>query len=189
MAERYIAFDVETPNASNSSISGIGIAVVEGGMVVDSFSTLVDPEVSFDYFNMRLTGITPELVEGKPTFPELWQQIGPILDSGLLVAHNAPFDMSVLAKCLGRYCIPWRPQVGYVCTCRMGRACYPHLPNHRLNTLCDYLGIPLNHHDAGSDGRACAELLIDYMDHGLDPERFARRYDLARCRTLSGSCR
>ena len=71
MAERYIAFDVETPNANNSSISGIGIAVVEGGMVVDSFSTLVDPEVSFDYFNMRLTGITPELVEGKPTFPEL----------------------------------------------------------------------------------------------------------------------
>ena len=59
-------------------------------MVVDQFSTLVDPEVSFDYFNMKLTGITPELVEGKPTFPELWEQIGPMMDSGLLVAHNAP---------------------------------------------------------------------------------------------------
>ncbi len=39
---------------------------------------------------MKLTGITPELVEGKPTFPELWEQIGPMMDSGLLVAHNAP---------------------------------------------------------------------------------------------------
>lgn len=155
-------------------------------MVVDRYATLVDPEVSFDYFNMKLTGITPELVAGKPTFPELWEEIGPLMDSGLLVAHNAPFDMSVLAKCLSRYCIPWHPKVGYACTCRMGRACYPNLPNHRLNTLCDYLGIPLNHHDAGSDGLACARLLIDYMDRGLDPERYRRWYDLARCRTLSG---
>lgn len=109
MAERYIAFDVETPNANNSSISSIGLAVVEGGMVVDSFSTLVDPEVHFDCFNMQLTGITPEMVEGAPNFPQLWEQIAPLMDSGLLVAHNAPFDMSVLAKCLNRYqmsCIP-----------------------------------------------------------------------------------
>lgn len=186
MAERYIAFDVETPNADNSSISAIGLAVVEGGMVVDTCSTLVDPQVSFDWFNVRLTGITPELVEGAPTFPELWERIGPVMDSGLLVAHNAPFDMGVLAKCLRRYHIPWRGQVDYACTCRMGRSCYPNLPDHKLNTLCGWLGIPLDHHDAGSDGRACAELLIDYMDHGLEPERFARRYDLVRCRTLPG---
>lgn len=186
MAERYIAFDVETPNANNSSISSIGLAVVEGGMVVDSFSTLVDPEVHFDCFNMQLTGITPERVEGAPNFPQLWEQIVPLMDSGLLVAHNAPFDMSVLAKCLNRYQISWHPGVSYACTCRMGRACYPKLPNHRLNTLCGWLGIPLDHHDAASDGRACAELLIDYMDHGLEPERFARWYDLERCRTLPG---
>lgn len=186
MAERYIAFDVETPNANNSSISSIGLAVVEGGMVVDSFSTLVDPEVHFDCFNMQLTGITPEMVEGAPNFPRLWEQIAPLMDSGLLVAHNAPFDMSVLAKCLNRYQISWHPGVSYACTCRMGRACYPKLPNHRLNTLCGWLDIPLDLHDAASDGRACAELLIDYMDHGLEPERFARWYDLERCRTLPG---
>lgn len=184
MADRYVAFDVETPNAANRRMSAIGITVVEHGMVVEEFYSLVDPEVHFDDFNVALTGITPEMVRDQPTFPELWEEIGPILDSGLLVAHNAPFDMSVLAKCLNGYGIEWHPAVRYACTCRMGRRCYPQLPNHRLNTLCEYLGIDLRHHDAGSDSRACAELLIGYIDRGLSVDRFQRFYDLTCCRTI-----
>ena len=101
-----------------------------------------------------------------------------------IVAHNAPFDMGVLAKCLRDYGVGWRPEADYACTCQMGRACYPNLSNHRLNTLCDYLHLDLDHHNAGSDSRACAELLLDYMRRGLNPERFLRRYDLAQRRTL-----
>ena len=70
---------------------------------------------------------------------------------------------------------------------QMGRRCYPGLPNHRLNTLCDYLDIPLEHHQAGSDSRACAMLLIDYLDHGLEVGRFRRTYDLERICTLPSS--
>jgi len=124
------------------------------------------------------------MVAGKPTFSELWEQIEPILSSGLLIAHNAPFDMGVLAQCLNDYQIAWQPFACYACTCAMGRACYPNLSNHRLNTLCDYLHLDLDHHNAGSDSRACAELLLDYMRRGLNPERFLRRYDLAQRRTL-----
>lgn len=182
--ERYIAFDVETPNAANSRMSAIGITVVEHEMVVEEFYSLVDPEVDFDYFNVALTGITPEMVEDQPTFPQLWREIGPILDSGLLVAHNAPFDMSVLAKCLNWYGLEWKSPVPYACTCQMGRRCYPGLPNHKLNTLCEYLDIGLDHHNAGSDSRACAEVLIACIDRGVDVDRFRRSYDLRRCRTL-----
>lgn len=32
------------------------------------------------------------------------------------------------------------------------------LPNYRLNTICDFLQIKLNHHEALSDARACAEI-------------------------------
>lgn len=183
MLERYIAFDVETPNAANRRMSAIGITVVENGMVAEEFYSLVDPEVDFDYFNIMLTGITPRMVEGKPTFPQLWEQIGPLMDSGLLVAHNAPFDMSVLAKCLNDYGVDWHPRTHYVCTCQMGRRCYPNLPNHKLDTLSGYLGIDLSHHNAGSDSRACAELLIDYLDRGMEVDRFIRTYDLRRCCT------
>lgn len=66
----------------------------------------------------------------------------------------------------------------------MGRACYPNLPNHKLNTLCEYLQINLNHHNAGSDSHACAELLLDYMRRGLKADRFLRQYDMVRRHTL-----
>lgn len=184
MPERYIAFDVETPNAANDRMSAIGVAVVEGGAVVREFATLVNPETYFNAFNVQLTGITPSMAAEGPTFPELWPLLAPILDSGLLVAHNAPFDMSVLSRCLRAYGIHWRDTADYACTCRMGRRCFPGLENHRLNTLCTYLDIPLDHHRAGSDSRACGELLLAYMRRGLDPEGFRRRYDLLHTRAL-----
>lgn len=103
MSQRYIAFDVETPNSFNDRMSAIGITVIEDNNIVDTFYSLVNPEAKFDDFNIQLTGITPEMVAGSLNFAQLWQEIEPIMDSGLLIAHNAPFDMSVLAKCLTAY--------------------------------------------------------------------------------------
>ena len=138
MRDRYIAFDVETPNYANNRMSAIGVAVIENGEIADEFYSLVNPEAHFDRFNIELTGITPELAADAPAFPELWTELEGLMDSGLLVAHNAPFDMSVLAKCLRYYDIRWHPRVEYACTCRMGKRLLPQLPNHKLNTLCDY---------------------------------------------------
>ena len=184
MRDRYIAFDVETPNYANNRMSAIGIAVIENGEIAGECYTLVNPEAHFDPFNIELTGITPELVADAPTFPELWSELEPLMDSGLLVAHNAPFDMSVLAKCLRHYNIRWHPRVEYACTCRMGRRLLPHLPNHKLNTLCDYLEISLDHHHAGSDSRACGEILLHYLRSGVEIERFVRSYDMTAIRTV-----
>ena len=182
MEERYIAFDVETPNYRNDRMSAIGVTVIDHGRIVDDFFTLVDPETYFDDFNIQLTGITPEAVAGQPAFPALWRQIEPVMSSGILIAHNAPFDMRVLADCLRAYGIDWQPSARYACTCQMGRACYPELANHKLNTLCAYLDLNLDHHNAGSDSRACAELLLDYMRRRLNIRRYVRQYDfLQRC--------
>lgn len=175
---RYIAFDVETPNSANDRMSAIGVAVVENGAIIQEFSTLVNPETHFNSFNVRLTGITPEAASKAPTFRELWPQLEPVFSSGVLVAHNAPFDMRVLSKCLAAYGLKWKKTVEYACTVRMGQACFPELPSHRLNTLCEYLGIPLNHHEAGSDSRACAMLLLCYQEKGLQIERFHRKFDI-----------
>ena len=187
MAERYIAFDVETPNSNNNRMSAIGVAVVENGAIVEEFATLVNPETWFAPFNIGLTGITPEMAECAPGFDELWPQLEPVFSSGMLIAHNAPFDMSVLAKCLRAYCVDWRDTAAYACTCQMGRRCYPELPNHRLNTLCAHCGIALDHHKAGSDSRACASLLLDYLERGVDVERFRREYDMTEFRTRNGT--
>lgn len=184
MISRAIVFDVETPNSANDSISAIGLTVVENGVVGDTYYTLVDPEAAFDPLNIALTGIRPDMVVGKPNFAELWQKMNRFFDAGLLVAHNAPFDMGVLTKCLRRYGIAWKTQVDYLCTCRVARAVYPSMPDHRLNTMCDRFHIDLDHHNAASDSRAAATLFSIYEQRGLIVPQFIRTYDLIYGRTL-----
>ena len=97
---KYVVFDVETPNRENNRMSAIGISVIENGKIEKEFYSLVNPETYFDYFNTQLTGISEELVEDAPNFAELWEEIEPIMSSGILAAHNAPFDLGVLKRCL-----------------------------------------------------------------------------------------
>ena len=175
MNNRYIVFDIETPNRFNNRISAIGISVVENGSIVDDFYSLVDPEQPFDWFNSMLTGINEETVFDAPSFPEVWAKIEPIMSSGILVAHNASFDMGVLRKCLGSYEIEWKPSVQGVCTVIMGRSILPGI-SHKLNDLCDYYGIELKHHHADSDSHAAAEILIQYMESGSNPMNYIRTY-------------
>jgi len=184
MNKRYILFDVETPNSKNDRISAIGITIVENSEIVKGYYTLVNPESHFNDFNIYLTGITPQMVKDKPTFPQLWQMIEPIFSSGLLMAHNAPFDMSVLGKCLRDYGIEWKSTVDYACTCAMGKKLLPNLPNHKLNTLSSYLSLELDHHNAASDCAACAQLLLHYFSLGADVKNFTRTYDLVNMKTL-----
>ena len=174
---RFIVFDVETPNRYNARMSAIGISIVEDGRITDGFYSLVDPEQPFDWFNTQLTGISEETVADAPTFPELWPVIEPVLSSGILVAHNASFDLSVLRHCLRDYGIEWKPSVLSLCTVLMGRRLLPG-QSHKLDALCAYYGIPLDHHHADSDSRACAEILLRYLEAGAEPEAHLRTYRL-----------
>ena len=181
---RYIAFDVETPNQQNDRMSAIGITVVEDGEVTEHFFSLVNPEASFDYFNTQLTGISADMVRNAPTFPELWEKIRPYFDSGILAAHNAVFDLGVLKKCLGDYGIFWKTTVSYLCTVQIGRSLLPGR-GHKLNEMCDYYQIPLNHHQADSDSEACARILLHYLEQEGDLRRFVRFYRLSSAKAAA----
>ena len=174
---RYIVFDVETPNRYNNRMSAIGISVVEGGEVIDSFFSYVNPEQPFDRFITQLTGIDEYTVADAPTFPELWKEVEPLFASGILVAHNAPFDMSVLKKCLREDGITWKASVPYCCTVQIGRHILPGM-SHKLDSMCDYYGISLDHHKADSDSRAAADILIRYMEYGAVITDFVKQYAL-----------
>ena len=173
--ERYVVFDVETPNRWNNRMSAIGVSIMESGFLVREFYSLVNPEQPFDWFNTALTGISEELVADAPSFAELWPTLEPMFEGGVLVAHNASFDIGVLRKCLAAYGIPWKDSVRGLCTVTMGRSLLPGV-SHRLNDLCDRFGICLNHHRADSDSRACALILQRYMELGADPEKYIKRY-------------
>ena len=175
---RIIAFDVETPNRYGNSICSIGITISEPGKAPVSRQYLVNPEADFEYINIRIHGIYPEDVEFSPTFPELWQVIGPVMNSGVLAAHNAAFGLRVLRGLFGRYGIEQKP-LPYICSCQTSRKILKNMPNHKLDTICRGLGIPLCHHDAGSDSLACAEILRRFMASGICLEPYLRLYDFS----------
>ena len=160
----YIVFDVETPNSANNRMSAIGISAIKDNKIVANYFSLVDPETHFDYFNTQLTGIDSEKVKDAPNFAELWKKIEPIMSKGILVAHNAVFDMGVLRSCLQSYGITWKTSAEYLCTVQIGSLVLP--------------GIALDHHQADSDSRACAEILLRYMESGVDVSKYVKRFNL-----------
>ena len=60
---------------------------------------------------------------------------------------------------------------------------HPEAENHKLNTMCNLLGIELDHHHAGSDSRACGKILLRCLEEGIDAKRFIRVYDRRSCKT------
>lgn len=177
--DRIVVFDVETPNFKNDRICSIGVTIIENGEVTRSMYSLVNPECAFDYRNIQIHGITPSDVSDAPTFPEIWGTIGPLFRKNLVAAHNAPFDLCVLQRTLQAYAIN-ESLVYYVDTLTISRAMMKEIENHRLPTLCEWFGIPLDHHNAGSDSWATAKLLCRLLKCGADLNRYIKSYRLDR---------
>jgi len=175
LLEKYTAVDVETPNRNNDSLCSIGVVRMEYGTPVYKREFLVDPEAHFDPFNITIHGITPEMVKSAPRFPEVWKEIAGFFD-GVVIAHNATFDLAVICKMLSRYELKV-PKMSYACTLLKSRR---HIPkeqcgSHRLNDLCAGLNIPLeHHHNALDDALGCALI----MEHLIDSFGFDAKTDL-----------
>ncbi|MEG0834691.1 MAG: exonuclease domain-containing protein [Christensenellaceae bacterium] len=166
-ATAYTAVDVETSNHYGRSICSIGLVHVEPGAKPVCRHYLVNPEDEFDGMNISIHGIRPSDVEGALTLPQIWEEISPWFSNGILLAHNATFDLSVIQRSLERYELP-APDMYYICTLQKARK---HISkdvfgDHKLNTLCNGLNIPLeHHHNAFDDAIACASLFEYLREH------------------------
>ena len=173
---RMVAFDVETPNSRGDRICSAGLSVIENNRVISTTEIRVNPETYFDWQCIRVHGIRPEDVEDEPSFPEVWDTIREIMESSVILAHNASFDLGVLKKLLDHYELEFHP-VTYADTLRISRTVYGKLmPNHKLGTLCAELGIPLDAHQAGSDSFGCAELYLRMQETAGSLTGFDRLY-------------
>ncbi len=160
---KFVAIDFETANRKWSSICAVGMVMVDGGKIVDEYYSLVNPEDSFDSFNINIHGITPAAVAKMPNFRVISQQLWPWLSGNLVVAHNASFDMNALRKAAKNSGLTV-PSFSYMCTCQIAKVTWPHLINHRLSTVSQYLSLKLLHHNAMSDSRACAGIFLKAME-------------------------
>lgn len=106
----FVAFDIETTGTSGAekgdipaAITEIGAVRVENGVVVDRFDELVDPERDILPYIARITGITNEMVRGKPTITEVIQRFVAFADQQILVGHNIKAsDLHYIEAAAGR---------------------------------------------------------------------------------------
>lgn len=154
----FVALDFETADRYRDSACSIGLVRVEQGQMVTKAHYLIrPPRQQFEFTHIH--GITWAHVAQQPTFAELWPQIATILAGAeFFAAHNASFDRSVLHACCRTHNIV-PPLPDFVCTVKLARQAWNLRPT-KLPNVCDYLGIPLNHHDALSDAEACAKIAI-----------------------------
>lgn len=156
-AQRFITIDFETANSSLNSACSVGIAVVDGLEIVDTFDSFIKPpKMFFEESNIKIHGITPEKAENAPTLDELWRMISQYFSEHVpVVAHNAHFDMSVLRLSTSAD-IPNFPYVD-----SMGIAA-PFVGGRKsLRDCAEALEISMeHHHDACSDAVTAAEIVI-----------------------------
>lgn len=160
--DSYTVFDLETANRKRESVCSIGYIRVEDGAIIESREILINPETDFDIFNVRVHGITPQMVAFERTFPEVWEEIKPYFSNTVLVAHNAKsMDLCALTRMLDRYNLEI-PSNDYICTLELARKLYTQeeVGSYKLNVLCQKFNISLeHHHNALDDAKACYGLL------------------------------
>ncbi|MDE5709318.1 MAG: 3'-5' exonuclease [Alistipes sp.] len=158
----FAAIDFETANSHRASVCSVGVVVVRGGRVADSFYRLIRPRPNYySRFTTAIHGLTVADTDEMPEFEEVWHEIAPRIEGLPLVAHNSPFDESCLRAAFDLYDMPW-PGYTFFCTYRAARRVFGRqLPNHQLHTVAAACGYDLqNHHHALADAEACAHIAL-----------------------------
>ena len=158
----FAAIDFETANECHSSVCSVGVVVVRGGEVVDSFYSLIHPEPEYyKWFCQRVHGICAEDTEDAPVFPDVWRRIEPLIEGLPLVAHNSPFDESCLKAVFQVYRMDYRDYQFFDTLAASRRHFGRRLPDHQLHTVAAACGFDLtNHHHALADAQACAAIAL-----------------------------
>ena len=160
----FAAIDFETANSESSSVCSVGIVIVRGGEVVDTFYSLIQPEPNYyNYFCQRVHGLSCRDTDDAPVFPRVWEQIEPLIEGLPLVAHNAKFDQGCLKSVFRVYQMDYPDYVFYD-TLKASRKAFPDAPNHQLHTIAALCGYDLkNHHHALADAEAAAAIAIEIL--------------------------
>ena len=163
--ETYVVFDVETTGLSANYDTIIEIAGVKihKGEIIDRFESFANPHRPLSKVIIDITGITDDMLVDAPEVDDVLQQFYDWIGDSILVAHNATFDIGFLNTGLKKINIG-PLEHGIIDTLQLARFLFPNLGNHRLNTLCNHLGVELvQHHRAIYDAEATGYLFWKFV--------------------------
>ena len=159
--QTYVVVDLETTGMISpwNRITEIGAVKIQGGQVIETFQTLVNPGRSIPGNIQALTGITNEMVKDAPTFSEVAVQFKEFCEGSIFAAHNVAFDYGFLKLEFDR--LEERFVFPYICTKAWAKKYFPKLESYGLAKLSHHFNLNLtNHHRALADAQAAAKLLI-----------------------------
>ena len=152
----FVAFDLETTglDARTDAIIEIGAVRVRDGKVADKFASFADPGHPLSAKTVSLTGITDELLKGAPAPEDAVDAFLDWVGDAPLCAHNAAFDTGFIREYCERSGRRFDPL--YFDTLVLAQYLCPKLPNHKLDTVANALGLPpFQHHRAFDDAETC----------------------------------
>lgn len=155
-----VALDVETADAQHTRICSIALVRIEGNQIAGEWSSLVRPPEPPAPRNVGVHGLSWAKLHDAPPFADVWKIVLGLLDGAdAVVAHWAKFDREALAKnCAAEGArgldLPW------ICTVELARKAWPQLPSAKLPVVAEHLKLELQHHDALSDARCCAQIYL-----------------------------
>ena len=161
----FAAIDFETANEQPSSVCSVGIVVVRGGRIVDSYYSVIHPEPDYyQWFCRQVHGLGPEDTDGAPVFPFVWEKAAALIDGLPLVAHNARFDEGCLKAVFHVYRMDYPDYVFHDTLAASRKLFGRSLPNHQLQTVAAACGYDLTrHHHALADAEACAHIAMKIL--------------------------
>jgi len=138
---------------------------VGNGVLIDEFSTLVNPLVTIPAYITSMTGIDNVMVQDAPTAREVVPFMAEFLGDAIFVAHNSPFDWGFLMHTAKRErgLHLSNPQL---CTVRLANRILPQLPSKSLGPVAEFLNVKIpDRHRASGDAYATALILVKFLSY------------------------
>ena len=157
----YSVVDIETTGGlkGGNRITEIGLVKVQHGKVIDTWTSLVNPERHIPGFITSLTGISDSMVRNAPVFSDIAKPLLDKLAGSIFVAHNVNFDYGFIKKeceMAGHFF-----KMPKMCTVVESRKAFKGLKSYSLGNLSTHFNLNLtSHHRALADATATAELLL-----------------------------
>ncbi|MBH0067172.1 exonuclease domain-containing protein [Pseudoalteromonas sp. NZS100] len=157
----YSVVDIETTGGlkGGNRITEIGLVKVQHGKVIDTWTSLVNPERHIPGFITSLTGISDSMVYNAPVFADIAKPLLDKLAGSIFVAHNVNFDYGFIKKeceMAGHFF-----KMPKMCTVVESRKAFKGLKSYSLGNLSAHFNLNLtSHHRALADATATAELLL-----------------------------